>query len=1119
MPPYASKSEPHPLDPLTIDEVQTAIQTLQNDIRCAANDVKFRVIDLADFPVMPVEKFVMSLKPANFFEHNASNDVPRSSQSVNKSTLHTADQKSCCRPSLEHPSSQDVLVKHSNTGTANCLTMLVARGSVRRISPSARPLQPPRPPSSHVPRSRPFTNKFPLLLVSPPLTRPQLPFLSPTSSSRALPPLSTHLRQHFARLISTETRDYYKRRLGRGLRIGLTFYAILLLFHLIKLGIYQETIEHKWPTPPEWSLKSRWCLRTAQALQHPEEIGKLITDWPLVYGYLLELLGRLEDTEGEGKGICEQGDGGFLVEGVGKTGFDISDKSEPWRRGYFQALMGLARAAENLEGWVTDWKLHISAPAEYVVGPSNPRPKPLPPGRKGVVLREEDCEPAAESPEVFYMKILTTKGFDTRQRLDAALAYADWLDFKGLPDTAKDMYNWAMDIAAAGLPFDAARVVDKNSGMLKNGKDVPSENVLRVSNALAVHYAKCGDLSKALSIFTSILKTRRELPPPPPGAVPRKVSKPKATPFDAAFDWVNNVLIPVEYPPPAPSGNEPPVRNRASACEEAGLMAYIGEIIYASSSKDTGLAWTRDAVDLAETTLIDVNDTTDREAKERCAQCLQVGLDNWKTMVQSLVAKATREEQDSIEKAKTAWFGGERTARNKSQERKRWEAEKMIVDDRIRQSRWLLEMVITISVFLGMLCASRIWDGTIWVCSVLVVSWILSSYNIVHSAVPISSIDKSIAPAKLSSLRRRDTCESGGVDKDEYDLALHVAALFIILFVSTLGCAFPILAVKFPGLKIPARFFFAVRHFGTGVLIATAFVHLLPTAFISLGDPCLDSFWNEDYPAMPGAIALAAIFFVTVIEMIFHPSRRHRSIDHPSYSAGQTPSSGGHGCMGSAHILNHRDMGPLHGRSSSIGRRLSTVASPNEPPEDSIIDDERVNSQPQPKHDFDDGTNPQALQIPPTLTPEQQQRKELMQCVLLEFGILFHSVFIGMALSVSIGSDFVVLLIAIIFHQTFEGLALGSRIAAVKWPSDRLQPWFMALAYGCTPDSEVGLIVVGIMNAISAGLLTFASLVELLSEDFLSDESWRFLWGRQRVYACLLVFLGAFFMSLVGAWA
>ncbi|KAJ5585642.1 hypothetical protein N7450_005429 [Penicillium hetheringtonii] len=52
-----------------------------------------------DFPVMPVEKFVMALKPVNFFEFNPSNDVPRSNQSVNKSTLYTAGPANCCRPS------------------------------------------------------------------------------------------------------------------------------------------------------------------------------------------------------------------------------------------------------------------------------------------------------------------------------------------------------------------------------------------------------------------------------------------------------------------------------------------------------------------------------------------------------------------------------------------------------------------------------------------------------------------------------------------------------------------------------------------------------------------------------------------------------------------------------------------------------------------------------------------------------------------------------------------------------------------------------------------------------------------------------------------------------------
>jgi len=61
--------------------------------------------------------------------------------------------------------------------------------------------------------------------------------------------------------------------------------------------------------------------------------------------------------------------------------------------------------------------------------------------------------------------------------------------------------------------------------------------------------------------------------------------------------------------------------------------------------------------------------------------------------------------------------------------------------------------------------------------------------------------------------------------------------------------------------------------------------------------------------------------------------------------------------------------------------------------------------------------------------------------------------------------------------------------------------------------------MVGIMNAISSGLLLFAGLVELLAEDFLSDQSYETLRGQKRLQACASVIAGAFLMALVGAWA
>lgn len=444
---------------------------------------------------------------------------------------------------------------------------------------------------------------------------------------------------------------------------------------------------------------------------------------------------------------------------------------------------------------------------------------------------------------------------------------------------------------------------------------------------------------------------------------------------------------------------------------------------------------------------------------------------------------------------------------------------------------------------------SRLVGVITWLLSVLVVSFLLNEWNsrgnntstsstqsTTISPVGLAPVDVNALSALASrapkddpsvrSLRKRSTCTVGGVSPESYNLPLHVGALIIIWFVSSLACCFPILAKRFPGLRIPQTFFFLVRHFGTGVLIATAFVHLLPTAFLSLGNPCLGDFWTVKFPAMPGAISLGAIFLVTIIEMVFHPSRRCTSgIDDISGGIQLEQSAE------EAHVEHPnpiRDMAPPRGRTGSLGHGLNRLQTR----EESVEEDEQDNPQSDIETNRKDGSS---LVKVKTLSPEQRTRKERMQCVMLELGILFHSVFIGMALSVAIGDDFVVLLIAIAFHQTFEGLALGSRVAAVTWGNKKYQPWLMAAAYGLTtplgqaigiathtlysPDSETGLIVTGVMNAISAGLLTFASLVELMSEDFLSDDSWKILRGKKRVFACLLVFFGAFCMSLVGAWA
>ncbi|KAG8629918.1 hypothetical protein KVT40_001537 [Elsinoe batatas] len=408
------------------------------------------------------------------------------------------------------------------------------------------------------------------------------------------------------------------------------------------------------------------------------------------------------------------------------------------------------------------------------------------------------------------------------------------------------------------------------------------------------------------------------------------------------------------------------------------------------------------------------------------------------------------------------------------------------------------------------------------------------------------------------------TCGSSGTVQN-YDLGLHVFALFLILGLSFGACAFPIIAKKFPKLPIPRRALFFSRHFGTGVLLATAFVHLLPTAFTSLTDPCLSPFWNEGYPAMAGFIAMVSVFVVVGIEMFFASKgagHTHTSDYTTIVQGSQNGSSESVHQHGEARLsrprkdsmkrFHQRHIGPgtsaddLPQASSSRpldSEPASPEAAKNPAPHSSTIDMEMnaIDQRPASRSDSASTLSRTSTQSEQRVSASkmseyQQQQRALLQCLLLEAGILFHSIFIGMAVSVATGTAFVVLLIAISFHQTFEGLALGSRIAAITaFPKGSWKPWMMALAYGLTtpigqaiglivhnlydPESQTGLLMVGIMNAISSGLLLFAGLVELLAEDFLTEASYDTLKGARRLEASAAVVLGSMLMALVGAWA
>lgn len=150
---------------------------------------------------------------------------------------------------------------------------------------------------------------------------------------------------------------------------------------------------------------------------------------------------------------------------------------------------------------------------------------------------------------------------------------------------------------------------------------------------------------------------------------------------------------------------------------------------------------------------------------------------------------------------------------------------------------------------------------------------------------------------------------------------------------------------------------------------------------------------------------------------------------------------------------------------------------------------------------------------------------QLTAIFILEFGVIFHSIFIGLTLAVA-GEEFETLYVVLVFHQTFEGLGLGSRLATVPWPkSKRWTPYMLGLAYGLTtpiaiaiglgvrqsypPEGATTLIVNGVFDSISAGILIYTGLVELMAHEFMFSSYMR--------RAPIKIVLSAFAMMSLGA--
>lgn len=172
---------------------------------------------------------------------------------------------------------------------------------------------------------------------------------------------------------------------------------------------------------------------------------------------------------------------------------------------------------------------------------------------------------------------------------------------------------------------------------------------------------------------------------------------------------------------------------------------------------------------------------------------------------------------------------------------------------------------------------------------------------------------------------------------------------------------------------------------GTGVILATAFVHMLPDALENFSSPCLTQGWLS-YGAFAGVFCMLASFALQLLEVVSvaHMNKlRKRKQERLEAELGNVP------------MVDEKHPSDTINNSSHISK--NTVVTGGMEEHHHHIGD---------SHGHAHGA-----------FLEEDDAYKHIGTYILELGIIMHSVLIGITLSTTANDEFTTLLIALVFHQ------------------------------------------------------------------------------------------------------
>lgn len=338
---------------------------------------------------------------------------------------------------------------------------------------------------------------------------------------------------------------------------------------------------------------------------------------------------------------------------------------------------------------------------------------------------------------------------------------------------------------------------------------------------------------------------------------------------------------------------------------------------------------------------------------------------------------------------------------------------------------------------------------------------------------------------------------------------LKLFAMAAVLVTSAGGVYLPVLIARYSrGLKFYGTLLVLVKCFAAGVILSTGFVHIMPESFRALESDCLpDRPWHQ-FP-FAGLVAMAGAILTLLVDILAAKHGESRPyVPLKSSEAAEDSAK----CK-DIEIGGHATVFPVD-CDSVIGQHSGAAVAGS----DLGIESSK------------------SAMIPEENLEELEGEGQKLVSKVLEIGIIFHSIIIGITLGMSENRCTIrPLLGALSFHQFFEGIGLGgclaqqaglgTRVTAVMCLFSVTTP--LGIATGMAMKSIMGfshsrpeavIIVEGLLGSASSGILVYMALVDLIAVEFLNTQKMK---ANPRLMAAAysLLILGAGSMALLAVWA